>query len=80
MKVLASILFTIWIAAVAANGLLFVYVEWLYIRESFLNLFLPWVHIQVVLTLFTIPLFWVLAAIIVVSYVLAQVVERRATQ
>lgn len=42
------------------NGIPFVYVEWSYLRQSFLQLFNPNLHLQVVVTLLTLPLLWIL--------------------
>jgi len=70
-RILGNLFAFLWIAAVAANGLLFLYVEWRITRQDFFQLFNPLVHVEAVLTLFTMPLFWLLAATILVSYLLA---------
>jgi hypothetical protein len=46
----------------------FCYVEWLYIRESFLNVFSPFLQLQIFGTILTMPLFWVLTVVSVISF------------
>lgn len=72
MKVLAGVFRVffgfLWVVGVVSNGLLFLYVEWSYLRESFFQLFNPLLHLQVMLTLLTMPLFWILTAAIAIGY------------
>ena len=68
MKALQSLFGLLYGAGFIGNGLLFLYVEWSYMRQSFLQVFNPLLHLQVVLTLVTMPLFWILTAVTVVGY------------
>lgn len=53
-------------AGVLGSGLLFLYVQWSYLRQSFLVN--PLLHVQVVLTLLTVPLFWILPVLAALAY------------
>ena len=58
MKLLGYICGFLWIGGFAANALLFLYIEWVYVSRSFSQLFNPFLHLQVFFTLLTLPLFW----------------------
>ena len=68
MKALAWLFGLMYGAGFIANGLLFLFVEWSYLRESFIQMFNPFLHFQVLVTLITMPLFWLLTAVTVVGY------------
>jgi len=48
--------------------MLFLYVEWTYLRQSFVQIFNPFLHLQVLGTLLTIPLFWIFLAMALLGY------------
>lgn len=68
MKVLQGLFGLLYGAGFIGNGLLFLYVEWSYLRQSFLQFLNPLLHLQVLLTLVTMPLFWILTAVTVLGY------------
>lgn len=45
---------------VLGNTLLFIYYEWLFIRRSFIEFLNPFLQVKVILTILTIPVFWIL--------------------
>ena len=57
-----------WMAGALGNALLFLYVEWAFVRENFLQIFNPFLQLQVLLRLLTIPLFWLLLILAGVGY------------
>jgi hypothetical protein len=57
-----------WMAGALGNALLFLYVEWAFVRENFLQIFNPLLQLQVLLRLLTIPLFWLLLILAGVGY------------
>lgn len=63
MKGLQGFFGMIYLLGFIGNGLLFLYVEWFYISKSFLQIFNPLLQIQVIVTLLTMPLFWILLVI-----------------
>ena len=68
MKALQGLFGILYGAGFIGNGFLFIYVEWSYIRKDFLELFNPILQLKVLLTLVTMPLFWILTAITVLGY------------
>lgn len=60
MKILQGLFGFMWMIGFIGNGILFMYVEWTYIRQSFFNMINPLIHLQVMITLLTTPLFWIL--------------------
>jgi hypothetical protein len=68
MKVLRGVFGVVYGAAFIANGILFLWVEWTFLRQSFLQMLNPFLHFQVVLTLLTMPLFWVLTVVTIGAY------------
>jgi uncharacterized membrane protein YdbT with pleckstrin-like domain len=68
MKALQGLFGLLYGAGFIGNGLLFLYVEWSYLRQSFLQVFNPVLHLQVVLAMLTMPLFWILTVVTVLGY------------
>jgi hypothetical protein len=68
MKLLQFLFRTLWTVGYLGNGILVLYVEWSYLRLSFIQIFNPFVHWQVAGTLLTSPLFWVLLGISSLGY------------
>lgn len=49
---LLQIVFTIlWAVSYLGNTILFIYIEWIYLRQSFIQMFNPFLHLQVMGTL-----------------------------
>lgn len=63
MKILRIILGFISTIIYICHGILFLYVEWTYLRQSFFQIINPFLHLQVILTLIMMPTFWVLIVI-----------------
>lgn len=78
MKLLSG-LFGI-VAAVCGFGvsLLWLYVQWLYMRQSFFNMLNPLLQLDILLTMISMPLFWGLAITGVVCYFAMVGAEQRA--
>lgn len=75
---LLQILFSVfWGVGYLGNGILFLYVERTYLRQSFVQIFNPLLHLQVLGTLLTIPLFWIFLVMAVVGYYAATSIEKR---
>ena len=68
MKALQGLFGLLYGAGFIGNGLLFLYVEWGYLRQNFLQMLNPLLHLQVVVTLVTMPLFWILTAVTFLGY------------
>jgi len=63
MKILQGLFRFMWMIGFIGNGILFMYIEWMYIRQNFFNIINPLIYPQVMITLLTTPLFWILLAI-----------------
>jgi hypothetical protein len=77
MRLLQFFFATLWVIGYVGNGLLFLYVEWIYLRQSWIQIFNPFLQIQVLLTLLSTPLFWLLLAMAILGYYLTTVIEER---
>ena len=77
MKILQGLFGFMWIIGLIGNGILFMYVEWTYIRQSFFNMINPLIHLQVMITLLTMPLFWILLAMAISGYFGATALEKK---
>jgi|688.fasta_scaffold294687_2 hypothetical protein len=77
MRLLQFFFATLWVIGYVGNGLLFLYVEWIYLRQSWIQIFNPFLQIQVLSTLLSTPLFWLLLAMAVLGYYLTTVIEKR---
>lgn len=75
-KLLQGAFGLMWMAGFLGNGLLFLFVEWTYLRDSFLQFLNPFLHLQVLLRLVTIPLFWILLMLTGVGYFAMAGVEK----
>lgn len=75
MKVLQGLFFFIAVSSTILNAILFLYVEWSYISQSFIQIFNPLLHFQVIFTLLVTPLFWILLIISVVTFFAIQGLE-----
>jgi hypothetical protein len=77
MRLLQVFFGVLWVIGYVGNGILFLYIEWIYLRQGWVQIFNPFLQIQVLLTLFTTPIFWLLLAMAVLGYYLATVIEKR---
>jgi len=77
MRLLQFFFAALWVIGYVGNGILFLYVEWIYLRQGWVQIFNPFLHIQVLLTLLSIPLFWFLLAMAIVGYYLTAVIEKQ---
>ena len=77
MRLLQILFGVLWVVGYLGNGMLFLYVEWTYLRQSFVQIFNPLLHLQVLGTLLTIPLFWFFLAIGLLGYYVAISIEKR---
>ncbi|GEM86388.1 hypothetical protein [Meiothermus granaticius] len=78
MQILGGIFGVVWMIGFAGNILLFLYAEWLLIRESFWNLINPLLQLGAIIQLLTWPLFWIFVAITLIGYFGAQYFSQRA--
>ncbi len=63
-------------AGVMGNSILWLYLWWTHIRESFVNLVNPFIQLAIFVELLTTPLFWVLTATAVVGHYAALGADR----
>jgi hypothetical protein len=74
---LFQIIFSIfWGLGYLGNGILFLYVVWGFLWQSFVQIFNPLVYFQVFWVLITTPLFWVFLAMAVVGHYSVSSIER----
>jgi len=67
-KLLQGTFGLMWMAGALGNALLFLYVEWAFVRENFFQIFNPFLQLEVLLRLLAIPLFWLLLILAGVGY------------
>ncbi|PZO34899.1 MAG: hypothetical protein DCF17_19810 [Shackletoniella antarctica] len=77
MRVLQIFFATLWCIGYLGNGLLFIYIQWSYLRQGWIQIFNPFLHIQVVITLLTTPLFWIFLMMAILGKYLADSIEAR---
>ncbi len=75
MRLLQVIFSLLWSLGYLGNGILFLYIEWSFLRQSFVQVFNPLLHLQVLGVLLTTPLFWIFLAMAVVGYYAATSIE-----
>lgn len=80
MRLLQAIFSVLWGLSYLGNGILFLYIEWSFLRESFVQVFNPSLHLQVFGVLLTTPLFWIFLAMAVVGHYAASSIERHLEQ
>ena len=76
MRILQAIFGLFYGLGYVGNGIFFLYVEWKTLSRSFWQLFNPLFHLEVVITVLTAPLFWILLAVTTVSYFAMMGVEK----
>jgi len=67
-RLLQAIFSILWGIGYLGNGLLFLYIEWSYLHQSFVQAFNPVLQFQVLGTLVTTPLFWFFLVMAVLGY------------
>lgn len=67
MKVLRGLFGLLHIIGYAGNGILFLYIEWCYVRNDWVEILNPFLHIKVLITLLTTPLFWIFLVLTVLG-------------
>jgi hypothetical protein len=80
MRLFQVIFSILWGLGYLGNGILFLYVEWTFLRQSFIQLFNPLLHLQVLGVLIATPLFWMFLAMAVVGYYATSSIERHLEQ
>ena len=77
MRLLQFFFSVLWVIGYVGNGILFLYIEWFYLRQGWVQIFNPFLHVQVLLTLLSTPLFWILLAMAIVGYYLTTAIEQK---
>ena len=77
MRLLEFFLSLTWFSASIGSGILVLYVEWSYLRQSFLQMFNPFFHLKVIITILSMPLFWFLLAVILMGAMGLRALEKR---
>jgi len=75
MRLLKAIFGILWGLGFLGNSILFLYIEWLFLQQSFIQILNPLLHLQVFGTLLTTPLFWIFLAMGVGGYYAARNIE-----
>lgn len=75
-KQLSVIFAGLWVIGFTANWLLILYVEWILIRDNFLQFINPLLHVEAFFALVQIPLFWILLVVTGISYAGASAFEK----
>ncbi len=82
--VIALLFFGVAVLAECGHLLLFAYCQWLYIQESFWNLFNPFVYLLAAWDLLHLPLFWTLLWVLAggagAGFLCAHLAERCASE
>ncbi len=68
MKLLNFISSVLWGLGCLGNGVLFLRMEWIYLRQDFFQIFNPSLHVQVLEILLSTSLFWIFLAMSVLRY------------
>ena len=76
MRLLQAIFGILFSLGSLGNGILFLYIEWSFVRQSFIQVFNPFLQFQVVGVLLTHPLFWVFLAVALVSHYAVTRIEK----
>jgi len=75
MRLLQVIFSILWGLGYLGNGILFLYIEWSFLRQSFVQVFNPFLHLQVLGVLLTTRLFWIFLAMAIVGYYAVKNIE-----
>ena len=77
MRLLQFFFSVLWVIGYVGNGILFLYIEWSYLRQGWVQIFNPFLHVQVLLTLLSTQLFWIWSAMAIVGYYLTTAIEQK---
>lgn len=77
VKILGYLFMGLGFIGYAGNGLLMMYIEYLYIRADWFNLFNPLIHLMVLWDLVRMPLAWILLAFAAIGYFGAKWIDDR---
>lgn len=80
MRLLQILFSIVSIAGYIGNGILFLYIEWSLLRQGFIQVFNPFLHLQVLVILLTNPIFWVFLAMALVGHYVATRLEKHLEQ
>lgn len=77
MRLLQILSIVFWGVGNLGSGILLLYVEWTYLRHSFVQMFNPFLQLEVLGTLLSIPLFWIFLGMTVLGHYAVEAVEQR---
>lgn len=77
MRLLQFFFVTLWVIGYTGNGILFLYIQWIYLRQGWIQIFNPLLQVQILLTLLSTPLFWIFLLMAILGYYLASVIEKQ---
>ncbi|MBE9212911.1 WYL domain-containing protein [Plectonema cf. radiosum LEGE 06105] len=80
MKLLKFIFTVLWGLGYLGNGILFISIEWSFLEQNFIQIFNPYLHLQVFGVLLTARLFWVFLAMAVIGSYAVSITERHLAQ
>jgi hypothetical protein len=77
MRLLQVLFSVLWRLGYLGNGILFLYIEWTYLRQGFAQIFNPILHLQILGTLLITPLFWIFLVVAVLGYYAALAIKKQ---
>ncbi|MBM0741297.1 hypothetical protein JOY44_06635 [Phormidium sp. CLA17] len=77
MRLLQILSIVFWGVGNLGSGILLLYVEWTYLRHNFVQIFNPFLQLQVLGTLLSIPLSWIFLGMTVLGHYAVESVEQR---
>lgn len=77
MRLLQVLFRIVWGVGYLGNGILFLYVEWTYLRHGLTQIFNPLLHLQVLGTWLTNPLCWIFLSMAILGYYTTAAIEKR---
>lgn len=77
MRLLQILSIVFWGVGNLGSGILLLYVEWTYLRHSFVQMLNPFLQLEVLGTLLSIPLFWIFLGMTVLGHYAVESVEQR---
>ena len=80
MKLLKFLFIVLWGLGYLGNGILFISIEWSFLQQSFVQIFNPFLHLQVFGVLLTARLFWVFLTMAVVGSYAVSIIDRYLAQ
>lgn len=80
MKLLQVLFSILSVLGSIGNGILFLYTEWIFLRQSFIQILNPFLHFQVLGVVLINPFFWLFLTISIVSYYAVSRIEKSSKQ